>query len=190
MEGEDLPLPLVDHRTPLANPQVSRSLVPSLAVATQHPAPPSTSQSCDIAIPNSSAATYLTPFGPTPAAELPINNIADADRCPVHVRLPLPKAPPQRQRQTTPAPRHNVLVLCGGPDDRPDCLVALLRESGMSADSYDTVNGCNGDLVDTYIFDDLIRKVDALEFSALFASPHAHLSLSFISDQDVAAHPW
>ena len=75
------------------------------------------------------------------------------DRCPVRTRVPLPKAPPQRQSQTPPAPRHKVLVLCGGPNDRPDGLVALLRDSGMSADNYDTVNGGDGDLVDAYIFE-------------------------------------
>ena len=37
--------------------------------------------------------------------------------------------------------------------------------------NYDTVNENNGDLVDTYVFDDLVRKVDAMEVSALFASP-------------------
>ena len=41
----------------------------------------------------------------------------------------------------------------------------------MGAVNYDTINANDGDLVDTYIFDNLIRRVDASEFSALFASP-------------------
>ena len=183
-------MPIVAHRPPLANPLVSHAPVTSLTVATQQPAPPLTSQNCDITIPNSSAAASLAPFGPTPAAEPSLVNMADADRSPVRARIPLPKAPPQRQRQPTAAPCPKVLVLCGGPNDRPDGLVALFRESGMKAVNYDTVNGSNWDLVDTYIFDNLIREVDALEFDALFASPHALPSLSFISVQVVAAHPW
>ena len=157
---------------------------------TQHPAPPCILHNCNIVVPNTSAALSKTPFGSTPAAALPIDNVAEADRRPVQVRVPLPKAPPQRQRQTTPAPHHTVLVLCGGLDERPDGLVALFRESGLGANNYDTVNENNGDLVDTYIFDDLVRKVDAMEFSALFASPPAHHSPSSINDPGVAAHPW
>ena len=166
-----MPLPLTDLRMPLDNPKVSRARVPSMAVMTQHPAPPCILHNCNIVVPNTSAALSTTPFGSTPAAALTIDNVAEADRRPVQVRVPLPKAPPQRQRHTTPAPRHTVLVLCGGPDERPDGLVALFRESGLGANNYDTVNANNGDVADTYIFDDLVRKVDPMEFSALFASP-------------------
>ena len=170
-ECEDLPLPIVAHCPPLAIPQVSHAPATSLTVATQQPAPAVTSQNCDTTTPYPSAAASLAPFGPTHAAAPSLVNIADADRSPVRARIPLPKAPPQRQRQPAAAPRHKLLVLCGGPNDRPDGLVALLRESGMSAVNYDTVNGSDWDLVDTYIFDNLIRAVDASAFDALFASP-------------------
>ena len=75
---------------------------------------------------------------------------------PASSRPPLPTAPARRAAHAHTAihdgHRQRVLILCGGPDARPDGLTQLFKDAGVDPINSDTANGAEGDLVDTHTY--------------------------------------
>ncbi len=64
-----------------------------------------------------------------------------------------------------------VLLLCTGPDDRPNSMVKLITNGGVECESFDVENGPLFDLTDDATWDPLVARVQSGDFSAAFASP-------------------
>jgi hypothetical protein len=64
-----------------------------------------------------------------------------------------------------------ILLLCTGPDSRPNSLISLITKAGYGCESFDVVNGPLFDLTDDATWDPLVARVRAGEFAAAFASP-------------------
>ena len=64
-----------------------------------------------------------------------------------------------------------ILLLCGGPNDRLGSLFELIVASGLDCTNFDIVNGPLYDLSDTFVFDRLERRVRAGDYAAAIASP-------------------
>jgi len=65
-----------------------------------------------------------------------------------------------------------ILLICAGPNDRPDSLYNLLRNvPGLDCVNYDIANGAQFDIVDDTVWDRLLAEVSALEYVACLASP-------------------
>lgn len=64
------------------------------------------------------------------------------------------------------------LLLFSGPKDRPDSIASCLSElTGIQCDSFDVINGSEGDVADDYVWDDIVAKLDSSFYCGVFASP-------------------
>ena len=58
-----------------------------------------------------------------------------------------------------------ILLLCGGPDDRPDSLFNLFTAvEGFECINYDVANGPQFDIVDDLVWDTIYTAVTSLEY--------------------------
>ncbi len=64
-----------------------------------------------------------------------------------------------------------VLLLCSGPDFRQVSLSNLLQQAGFGVQSYDVVNGPDGDVTDDAVWDRILVQLSAAEYAGVFASP-------------------
>jgi hypothetical protein len=65
-----------------------------------------------------------------------------------------------------------ILLLCGGPDERPDSLYNLFSAlDGFECTNYDIANGAQFDIVDDVVWDTIYTAVTSLEYAACVACP-------------------
>ena len=65
-----------------------------------------------------------------------------------------------------------ILLLCGGPDDRPDSVYNLFTAAeGFECTNYDVANGPQFDIVDDLVWDTIYTAVTSLEYVGCVACP-------------------